>query len=131
MTKVKQELRDIKRRAQRLHVLRRAHERLGYELSNDDIDAIRLKVERGRGDLLVQPSLRTSIWRIVVDHRKVVVVYDHETEEIATIMTTGMWQETDVAKSPAVTQDTPLKGSLENHPAGKALQDLKDKLNGP
>jgi hypothetical protein len=129
MKKNKHALREIKRQAQRRHFQKRSLERLGYDITPQEIDDLRLKIERGRAQLLARPSLRSSIWRTVVNGQKVVLVYDHETEELATLMTTGMWQEMDLCNSPAVKDPSAFQTAIKDSPAGKVLQELKEKLN--
>jgi hypothetical protein len=128
MKKTRNELRNIKRRAQRRHVQKRILERLGVTLCDDELDALKLKIERGRAHMLARPSLRASIWRTEINNQRVVIVYDHETEELATVMTTGMWQEMDLCNSPAVKEHSVLQSSIKDTPAGKALQELKERL---
>lgn len=123
-------LRDVKKRAQQSHFFKRAQERLGYSLSKTAISGLRNAVRGKHGTLLAQPSLRISIWSVRYGERDLVVVYDHETEELVTLMTTGMYQEMAICNSPRGKDADDLKTSIADTPAGKALQAMKEQLNG-
>jgi hypothetical protein len=62
--------------------------------------------------------------------RDLVVVYDHESEELGTLMTTGMYQEMDICNSPRGKDADDLKSRIADTPAGKALQEMKERLDG-
>ena len=126
---MKTKSRDIKRRAQQKHFARRAEERLGFKLSLTAISGIRNAVERKHGTLLAQPSLRIAVWRVRYGERNLVVVYDYETEELVTLMTTGMYQETALCNSPGG-EDEDLKSRIADTPAGRTLQEMKERLDG-
>jgi hypothetical protein len=123
-------LRDVKKRAQQSHFKRRARERLGYALNQTAISGIRNSVQGEHGTLLAQPSLRISIWSVRYGERDLVVVYDHETEELVTLITTGMYQEMAICNSPRGKDADDLKSRIADTPAGKALQEMKERLDG-
>lgn len=127
---MKNKRRAIKRSAQRKHFKKRAEERLGFALPETTISSIRSAVEAERGTLLARPSLRIGVWRVRHAERDLVVVYDYETEELVTLMTTGMYQETALCNSPRGRDDKDLKSPIANTPAGKALQEMKERLDG-
>jgi len=126
---MKTKLRDIKRRAQQKHFARRAEERLGFNLSPTAISGIRNAVRHKHGTLLAQPSLRIAVWRVRYGERNLVVVYDYETEELVTLMTIGMYQETALCNSPGG-EDEDLKSRIADTPAGQTLQEMKERLDG-
>ena len=117
--------RKLKKIAQRRHFCRRAYERLGYELSSAEIRDIRRQVVNKRAELVTSPSPRLTLWRVAVNSRTMVVVYDCDTEELATIMSEAVWQAQDMQNSPHVLDKTELRGSLADTPAGQALAALK------
>jgi hypothetical protein len=117
--------RKLKKIAQRSHFRRRAYERLGYELRAAEIRDIKRQITEKRGRLITRPNSRLTLWRVVVNGRTMVVVHDCDTDELATIMTEAVWQAQDMQNSPHVVDETELRGSLADTPAGQALAALK------
>jgi len=120
---------ELKRRryAQRLHFQRRVMERLGFELSQEEITAIKTDIQTGILTSMATPVERLEIYRVNIGERSCVVVYDKETRELATFLTNEMWQARRLSNAPGVTDPTALKTSLADTPAGQVLQGLKEK----
>ena len=85
--------RKIHRHAQRIHFGRRAEERLGYALNVEEVIHIRELVRTETAELLFKPNLRFSMWRVPVKSGTIIVVYDHETKELVTVLSEAMWEE--------------------------------------
>ena len=113
--------------AQAEHFRRRAFERLGFSLTSEEISNIRSSIEKKEAPLLARQSLRHSIWRCCVGKRDIIVMYDEETEEPATIITESMWQERGICNSPVVENAESLQAALGDHPGAKVLKELKRK----
>lgn len=123
--------RKLKQHAQRRHFRRRACERLGYELQTREIVSIRRQVQERRAELITRPDERLTLWRVKVNGRSMVVVYDQETKELVTIMSETVWQSQDMRNSPHVKDEAGLRASLADTPAGQVLAGLKEASNGP
>jgi hypothetical protein len=117
----------VRKSAQATHFRRRAFERLGFHLTDEEVSNIRSSIEKQEAALLARQSLRHSIWRCYVGKRDIIVVYDEETDEPATIITESMWQERSVCNSPTVENAESLQTALGDHPGAKVLKELRKK----
>lgn len=115
----------VRKCAQKSHFRRRVFERLGFNLTEEEIKEVVLKIREKRAFLLTRHSLRNSIWRVPVGKRDLIIIYDEETDEPATVLTESMWQERSVCNSPVVDNTQDLQIALGDHPAAKVLRDLK------
>lgn len=115
---------DDRKFAQRKHFRRRVLERLGYALSEHVIEQIKISIEDGtlQGEQSQIPRL--TIYKIFVDSRPCVVLYDNVTQELVTFLTLSMWQEREMRQN----SDQPLRVTLEQSSAGEVLKKLKEKL---
>ena len=111
--------------AQKSHFRRRVRERLGFHLTEDELKKVRDSIQQKTSLLLTRHSLRNSIWRVRIGNRDIIVVYDEETNEPATVLTESMWQERSVCNSPVVKDNQDLQIALGDHPAAKVLRDFK------
>jgi len=123
MSKTKSLLK-IRKSAQRRHFLRRAQERLGYDLSGDELIAVRRSILSGMATLIIRPVEHLGVYRVPMRGRDMVVVYDYHTKEMVTMLSEGMWQTQRMSKSPDVTEKTALRDSLDSS-ALNELQKLK------
>ena len=76
-----------KARNQHEHASRRAIQRFGIILDHDDAIA---QIRDGRAEFIERQSCRVTIWRIVQQDQKIVVVYDKNRGTIVTCM--NGWQ---------------------------------------
>lgn len=113
-------LRWIHKAAQQKHFRERVKERFGLDLDIPEWSDVLVAILTNRAEMLARPSLRTSMWRVTLFGTPVVVVFDHETLEMVTIITEEMWAERSLAKG------SPLTSTLAETPAGKVLQQLKE-----
>jgi hypothetical protein len=116
-----------KRNAQQAHFKKRAYERLGYELTNKEVTAIRHQVRDKTAILLSRPSFKLSIWRVSIKARPMIVVFDAETEELVTMLNYTTWQEQRMSNAPDVPSEE-LKDTLASHPGAAVLRELRDRL---
>lgn len=119
-----------KRLAQRAHFRARAKERLGYELREEEITELIRQVQAGEADLITRPSARLVLWRVIINSRPMVVVYDLETDELVTMMGETIWQNQEMHKSPYVRDEGALRSTLAETQAGRVLAALLEKKNG-
>ena len=123
--------RKLKRNAQRIHFRRRARERLGYDIPQEEVIRIKREIQNDTGDFITRPNERLSLWRVKIGNRGgFVVVYDAETEELVTMLTDGIWQEQDMRNSPHVEDSTALRSSLASQRGAESLLALRKKLGG-
>lgn len=61
--------------AQYLHFLKRARERFGWELTDDEVEKIREEIMSNSG-LLAWTSKKKSMWRMIVRNKCVIVAWD-------------------------------------------------------
>jgi len=122
--------RDLKRLAQQKHFRLRAQERLGYALREEEIAELLRKIQAGEAELITRPSARLVLWRVLVNGRSMVAVYDLETDELVTLMGETIWQNQEMSKSPHVRDDGVLRSTLAETQAGRVLAELLEKKNG-
>lgn len=116
---------DARKLAQRSHFRRRVLERLGYELAETEIERIKSSIQSGV--LVGEPSQipRLVIYKIFVDSRPCVVLFDNVTQELVTFLTLSMWQEREMKQNASQT----LRVTFEESPAGEVLKKLREKIN--
>lgn len=117
---------DLKRRkyAQRIHFRRRIKERLGFDLSKEEIQQIKSDIELGFVTPVASHLERLDIYRVTIAKRPCIVVYDTETRELATFLTNKIWQEQIMSNTPYSKDQESLRESLGDTPAGKVLTAL-------
>jgi hypothetical protein len=116
----------LRKRAQNKHFRRRVEERLGYALSEQEINQIKEDALGGQLRELVSPVPRLIIYQIFIDNRPCVVLYDNQTQELVTFLTLSMWQDRRLANNPKTENEESLRTTLENSPAGQVLKQLKE-----
>lgn len=117
---------DLKRRkyAQRIHFRRRTKERLGFDLSKEEIQQVKSDIELGVATPVASHLERLDVYRVLIAKRPCIVVYDTETRELATFLTNKIWQEQVMSNTPYSKDKESLRESLGDTPAGKALAAL-------
>lgn len=77
-----------KKGAQRVHVRRRALERLGFPIGDRTIDEMVRRIQCGEATFVRRSSNRVTIWEMEIpgDDRRVRCAYDKRTKGIATVI---------------------------------------------
>jgi hypothetical protein len=81
-----------KTRALRMHAKRQALLRYGIELSDDELRHVANLVRRGEGLFVSRKSLRVSCWRVFLEGREMVVLYDRQRSAIVTFLPLDCWE---------------------------------------
>ena len=125
MKKTPSDLQWVKKGAQQKHFRTRVKERLGFELSIHDWAYVLEIILTNEAEMLARPSNQTSMWRVRIAGKWVVVVFDDQSLEMVTVLTEEMWAERVLAKKKTHT-DPALHTSIADTPAGETLQGMKD-----
>lgn len=79
-----------KRIGQRIHSKRRAHQRLGLDLTTADLNEIVNDIQDNKAKFIERLSNSRSIFRVLIKDRLAYVVYDKERKSICTVLADGM-----------------------------------------
>lgn len=72
--------------ARRSHVHRRSKERLGITMSEAELNAIEASLRDRRGRFVHRADHGVSFWDVILRGRWVRVVFDHEHDELVTVL---------------------------------------------
>ena len=75
-----------KRKALRVHAKRRASERYGLVLNNDQLDELARMIHAGQSRRIEKQSHRVEVHRLTWQGRAMVVVYDCQRKQIVTFL---------------------------------------------
>jgi hypothetical protein len=116
-------LRKVKQNAQRIHFSKRAQARLGYELTSAEVRGLYSSIRSGVAELVAHPKERLSLYRVYINSRSMIVVYDNETEEMVTLLTEEIWQAQEMCNSPVSKDTKSLRQSLSDNADLLALRE--------
>ena len=116
----------IRKSAQKVHFRNRVKERLGYSLTEDEIDNRTTRICTGELQEIVSHLPSLKIYEILINNRPCVVLYDSETKELVTFLTLSMWQDRKLANSPKGQNVSSLREAIADSPVGEVLRKLKE-----
>jgi len=98
-----------KTQALQIHAKRQALLRYNVVLSSEDLSRLVNMIRRGRALLIARKSLRVSCWKVAMEGREMVVLYDKQRRAIVTFLPPDCWE---IRQSVAPCDATllPLKG---------------------
>ncbi len=75
-----------KKQSQKTHASRRAYERYGLRLSDNDFEDIKRLIQGGSATIVQKQSLRVSVFDLDFKETKVRVVYDKDRKQVVSFL---------------------------------------------
>jgi len=107
-----------KTQALRIHAKRQAQLRYNVALSSEDLSRMVNMIRDGRALFVVRKSLRVSCWKVFLEGREMVVLYDRQRKAIVTFLPSDCWEVRTFessSKAPIVDVHRPFETPLK-HP---------------